>query len=419
MNSIARICIPLTIKELVFFLFSLLLPSNSKRKKLVNRFEQQLTDQFFNRPVVTFSRARVGFYYLLSELGLTPGCEVIITGLHVPDFVNMINLAGFKPVVVDIDVKTFNIDFEDLQRKITDKTGLILVSHLYGYATDMDRLLAITEKYEIPLVEDCSQAWQTLYRGKPLGTFGRAAIYSLSRKKHISTLIGGLVVSEDEKLMRKLKKSQTRLPDIAKKELLLHGLFSLIIKIATTKILFSSLFMPLLGLKWSGKVTGLKKKAELFKKLPTNYRACFTWQQAWLGLRQLSRLSSNVRVVGIHGQELYASIRDIPGIILPDIQYSQKYCPWFFPVLTEQPALFQKILVRNNIDAGRVGLQSMGEIDCFKQFSFRSESASIVKEKTILVPVYPAMTKSDLLSMIAAFEEFGREIHSEMKQERT
>jgi len=352
----------------------------------------------------------MGFYYLLRNLDLEPGSEVVITGLHVPDFVNMINLAGFHPVVVDINLQSLNIDFEDLKRKITPRTSLILVSHLYGYATDMNQLLAITKKNNILLVEDCSQTWSTSFQGQSLGTFGKAAIYSLSRKKHISTLIGGIIISNDNELLEKIRKCSEKLPGLPRGELFIHAMISLIIKIVTSRPVFSFLCFPLLKLNWfKQKSTAFlqrKKRVELYTGLPTHYLRNFTWQQAKLGLLQLQSIEMILEKNGKYGRELRDKLSHCFEITVPTDQFSEDFCPWFFPVLAENPEKLRHELAEAGFDSGWTGLTPLNRISAFEQFSFQCDNAALIKEKTVLVPVYYTMKEKNIDQIVSAIRNY-------------
>jgi len=112
---------------------------------------------------------------------------------------------GFKPVLVEPDIKTYNIDSTKIEEKITSKTKAILVVHLYGKMCDMDEIENIAKKYELEIIEDCAQAHGAIYKGKKAGSFG-VGCFSFYPTKNLGALgDGGAITCNDEAYMQKLK----------------------------------------------------------------------------------------------------------------------------------------------------------------------------------------------------------------------
>jgi len=104
------------------------------------------------------------------------------------------------PVFVDVDPKTFNMDPKDIERKITKRTKAIIAVHMHGLPADMQSIMKISEKYNIPVIEDCAQTVMGKIDGKIAGTFGHLASFSFETKKHLSGGEGGMVITNSEKL---------------------------------------------------------------------------------------------------------------------------------------------------------------------------------------------------------------------------
>ena len=105
--------------------------------------------------------------------------------------------ANAIPVYADIDPRTFNIDPDDIERKITEKTKAIIVVSLYGLPCDMDRIMEISEKYDIPVIEDNAQCFLSKYKGKEIGTIGHIASWSFENSKHMSCGEGGIITTNN------------------------------------------------------------------------------------------------------------------------------------------------------------------------------------------------------------------------------
>jgi perosamine synthetase len=115
--------------------------------------------------------------------------------------------ANAIPVYADIDPDTFNIDPRDIERKITDKTKAIIIVSLYGLPCDMDEIMSISRKYNIPVIEDNAQCFLSTYKGKLAGTFGDIASYSFENSKHMSCGEGGIIITNSEKYARLCRKT--------------------------------------------------------------------------------------------------------------------------------------------------------------------------------------------------------------------
>ena len=108
------------------------------------------------------------------------------------------------PVFADID-HTYNMDPEDVERKITPRTKAIIAVHLFGNPCNMDGMVKVAKRHNIPLIEDCSQCHMTEYKGKPVGTFGDFGCFSFQQSKHMTTGDGGMTVTYNKVHHDKMK----------------------------------------------------------------------------------------------------------------------------------------------------------------------------------------------------------------------
>lgn len=142
-------------------------------------------------------------------LDLSIGSDVFVPANSFIASSESVTLANHHVVFVDCDKYTYNIDPVDLERKIRNskKPGAILVVHLFGRPADMDSLQSLSEKYSIPIVEDCAQAHLAEYRGQKVGTFGIAASFSFYPGKNLGAFgDAGAVITSDKKISEKIRK---------------------------------------------------------------------------------------------------------------------------------------------------------------------------------------------------------------------
>ena len=155
---------------------------------------------------ISFNSGRSAFLAILNSLELKNDDEILLQAFTCNAVPNPIIWAGLKPVYVDCDEKTFNIDIEDLKRKITQKSKVVIVQHTFGLPAEMDEILEICQKNNLILIEDCAHSLGAEYKGKKVGTFGKAAFFSFSRDKVISSVYGGMVATNDDEFGEKNKR---------------------------------------------------------------------------------------------------------------------------------------------------------------------------------------------------------------------
>lgn len=172
----------------------------SSKGKFVNQFETAFAKYIDVKHATTVSNGTVAIHLALLALGIGEGDEVIVPTLTYIASVNAIAYTGATPVFVDSLSESWQINPDDVLKKITTKTKAVMAVHLYGHPCDMDPLVEICKKHNIFLIEDCAEAIGSLYNGKHVGTFGDISTFSFFGNKTITTGEGGMVVTNDETL---------------------------------------------------------------------------------------------------------------------------------------------------------------------------------------------------------------------------
>jgi len=172
----------------------------SSKGRFIAEFESKFAAYTGTRYAASVSNGTVALHLALVVLGIGPGDEVIVPTLTYIASVNAITYTGAVPIFVDSVSDTWQIDPDDVQRKITPRTRAIMAVHLYGHSCEMDALVLIAKNNGLFLVEDCAEAFGSLYKGRHVGSFGDIATYSFFGNKTITTGEGGMVVTNDETL---------------------------------------------------------------------------------------------------------------------------------------------------------------------------------------------------------------------------
>lgn len=164
----------------------------SSRGRFIPDLESAFSEFNGNRRGLAVSNATVGLHLALVAMGIGPGDEVIVPALTFAATINVVLHAGARPVIVDIDPKTWNICPDAIRAAITPRTKAIIPVHLYGYPADMDAILEIAESHDLQVVEDAAEAHGAEYGGRKVGRFGRVGVFSFFGNKIITTGEGGM-----------------------------------------------------------------------------------------------------------------------------------------------------------------------------------------------------------------------------------
>lgn len=169
----------------------------------VDRFEEMVSEYHDGVNAIAMDSARSAFYLLLKAYGIGPGDEVILPSFSCLVIANPVIWVGAKPVYVDIDKETFNLSLEDLKKKVTKKTKVVLVQHTFGLPVELEKVREIVGK-DVKIVEDVAHSLGGLYKGQKIGTIGDASVATFGIEKVISSVRGGMVLVKDDRIAEEI-----------------------------------------------------------------------------------------------------------------------------------------------------------------------------------------------------------------------
>ena len=172
---------------------------------LCREFEDNFCQLTGSGQAISVNSATAGMHIALSAQNIGPGDEIITPSMTFASTVNMIALRGARPVFVDIDYGTLNINPDLIEEKITKKTRVIIPVHFAGAPADMDKINDLASKYNLTVIEDAAHAVGTYYKGIHAGGFGHIAIFSFHPIKNITTAEGGMITLNNAVLEKKLR----------------------------------------------------------------------------------------------------------------------------------------------------------------------------------------------------------------------
>jgi len=163
-------------------------------------FEQLVAEYVGVKHAVAVSSGTAGLHLIVRALGIGAGDEVIVPSFTFAASVNALIYEGATPVFVDIEPETYNLDPEEVERKITPRTKAVMVVDVFGHPAEWDRLLSIAQKHNLELIDDCCEAIGAQYNGRPIGQFGAAGAFAFYPNKQMTTGEGGMLVTNRDDL---------------------------------------------------------------------------------------------------------------------------------------------------------------------------------------------------------------------------
>lgn len=293
--------------------------SDSKHK-LVKWFE----NYFPGFKAIPFNSGRSAEWAIIKALGLKSDDEVLYQDFTCVAVPNSVQWAGVKAVSVATKKGCFNMDPADLQYKITSHSRAVIVQHTFGQAADLKEITQICDQNGLILIEDCAHALGATYQKQKLGTFGKLAFFSLGRDKVVSSVFGGVAITSDTQLAKKLCQLEKDLPENSwtwVTQQLLHPILTWV-------------FLPLynsglgkLGLLVAQKMHLLSKAVYETEKQggqPSCFPAKYSSKLAILGLHQLQKLARfnhhRQKITAIYFKELAST-----ELVLPPRQEGDIY----------------------------------------------------------------------------------------------
>lgn len=172
----------------------------SSEGPFIKKFEELFSARVNRKHGIAVCNGTAALDAVVDVLGIGPGDEVIVPAFTIISCVGQIVRAGGKPVLVDSDPVTWNMDVSQIEAKITHRTKAIMAVHIYGLPADMAPILEIARRHGLKVIEDAAEMHGQTYMGRPCGSFGDVSTFSFYPNKHITTGEGGMVVVDDNQV---------------------------------------------------------------------------------------------------------------------------------------------------------------------------------------------------------------------------
>ena len=345
----------------------------SSEGPFVKEFEQKMSAGVNRKYGIAVSNGTAALEVAIQALGVKGGDEVIMPAFTIISCAMAVTKVGAVPVLVDSDLRTWNMNTEEIEAKITPRTKAIMIVHLYGLPVEVDRVLALAEKYNLKVIEDAAEMHGQTYNGRPCGSFGDISTFSFYPNKHITTGEGGMVVTDDEELAERCRMIRN--------------------------------------------LCFRKDVRYVHDEISDNYR--FTNLQAAVGLAQLERLDEFVGKKRRMGSYYTEKLCEIDGLILPleKTDYADNIY-WVYGIVLDKNInvdnkVMQKLLAEEGIGS-RTFFWCMHEQPVYKkQGLFVNETypnAEYLARKGFYIPSGLALTEEQMEQVVEGVKNVMRKI---------
>ncbi len=345
----------------------------SSEGPFVKEFEEKMSATVNRKYGISVSNGTAALEVAVRALGITKGDEVIMPTFTIISCAMAVTKLGAVPVLVDSDPYTWNMNIDEIEQKITDRTKAIMVVHLYGLPVEMDKVLELAQKYKLMIIEDAAEMHGQTYKGKPCGSFGDISIFSFYPNKHVTTGEGGMVVTDNEALAEKCR------------------------------MLRNLCFR--------------KDVRYVHDEISDNYR--FTNLQAAVGLAQLERLEEFVQRKRKMGKYYTENLKDTPGLILPieKTDYAENIY-WVYGIVLDKDIkasnqTIQEMLAEEGIGS-RTFFWCMHEQPVYQKEGLfigeNYENAEYLARKGFYIPSGIALTEEQMEEVVTKVKKIAQKI---------
>ena len=379
----------------------------------IREFEEKFAAYQGVRHAIATSYGRMAFFYILRALELPEGSEILFPALTFWVVPEMARVSGCRPVFVDIDPATYNIDPSNIEPAVTERTRAIVPTHLYGQPCDMDPLMEIARRHDLLVIEDCAHALGATYRGAKAGTFGQAAFFSFQLLKPLNTYGGGMATTHDDRLGRRIRELAETEPWPSTPEVLLKLLSGYLQRLFISPYGFTCGLFPAL---YIGSFFGHRdltqyvwEKIRPLEPRPPSYHRRYANAQAAVGLKALAALDEHNARSQAHARLLSEGLKDArsitPPVVLPEVSsvYYQ-YC-----VRASEPVTLSRRALRQGVDMEMMHVDVCNRLALFAPYASSCPVAESM-EGALQLPVYSGLRPGNVERILQVIKEVSHDL---------
>lgn len=364
----------------------------------IEKFEKKFAEYCSARWALATNSCRTGFYLLFRAFNITQGDEVILPAYNMSIFPKILQLHGIKPVFVDIEAETLNMNVKKLESCITSRTKAIVAVHLFGNPCNIDLIMHVAKKHNLIVIEDCANTIAADYQGKMVGSFGDAAVFSLGHSKDVPTFGGGMLVTNNGSLYKKMRQIYNKeFTAPSKYRIIKMFLKNIFLKFLTCKIFFLIFLYPIVAL---AEFMNSDILNDVFEEkddvLNSVSRKKYTNFQALIGIEHLDKIQS-MQSRRIANARVYDKILSrVNTINLPKVLEGAQHVYWAYPIWVENRSKVMKGLMKHGIDAKKIYTYDCNNYAIFTEFKADCPVSEQASEKILGLPVYHFLKEKDI-----------------------
>jgi len=311
----------------------------SSSGKEISLFEKKLSKLVNRKYACAVSSGTAALEIAVKSLNLKKNDEIIMPTFTIISNAISIIKNHAKPVLIDSDINSWNINIDNIKKKITKKTKALMIPHIYGFPCEMDKILNICKKYKLYLIEDAAEMIGQTYNNKPCGSFGDISTFSFYANKHITTGEGGMIFTNNKDYYKKFNSFKNL--SFGKKDRFNHS-----------------------DISWNYRITNM---------------------QAALGVSQVNRLNKIIKKKKEIGKFYFEKFKNNKNLIIQPIKFDYaENIFWIYGIVLKKGSKknrqeIQKRLLRLNIDT-RPFFWPMHKQDIFKKMGFFKKEKHPVSE---------------------------------------
>ncbi len=365
----------------------------------IAEFEQRFADYHGMEYAIASSFGRMAFHYILRALDMPEGSEIIFPALTFWVVPEIARRAGLRPVFVDVDPASFNLNPIKIEAAVTEHTRAIVPTHLYGQPCMMTEIMRVAEKHNLLVIEDCAQAVGARYRGRRVGTFGTASFFSFQMLKGINTYGGGMALTNDTTLARRIRENAMAEPAQSTKQLVRRFASGYAVRVGVNPKAFTFWGFPIQA---AASFFGHRDlSAYIWEKIrpldhfPRAYHQKYSNAQALIGLRGLAKLDEFNARSREHAAHYTRALIDCRHIRTPPVFPDAEHVYYQYCIYTSDPALTSRRAIRRGVDIETTHVDVCSKLKLFEEFEAACPGAEAT-ENALQLPVYSRLRPSDV-----------------------
>lgn len=368
----------------------------------VAKFEAMFADYVGVKHAIGVGSARSGLYLGLKSLHFDNDDEIIMPSYTFYALPLAVMMCGLRPIFVDVDSGTYNIDPSLIREKVNDKTRAILVTHMFGQPCDMDPIIKIADVFNLIIIEDCAHALGATYKGKRVGSLGDLAIFSFGKGKNLPCFGGGMITLKSDKICANIRRLIDDSSYPTKGNLIKEVISTFAFYCLTQRRIFSHITYPLIHfLDFIGRDCVDRQISENMSQEGSRdvflRKAKMVNLQAAAGMEQFASLDLMNRKRRSNAQLLIEQLKKIQNVSF------QMSTPWtestylYFYIRVLNRENFRKSMLLQRIDTKQADMHCCSNLKAFERYKASCPVAERLSLESIEIPNNPFLEKDDIL----------------------